>query len=208
MLSLTLRAMLFAMAGASGLWYHGPARGAEAFMIEVVYYVASSLDGYIADADGGVEWLSVYQGGQEDYGYADFYSSVQAVVMGRVTFSQALGFGAWPYAGKQSWVFSHRALAALPRDVTVTARAPADVLAEIETGGIRRVWLVGGGDLAASFRRDGLISEYIVSIIPVLLGSGVPLFGSPGPQEQMTLAGCRSYGNGLVQLRYLPLDEA
>ena len=177
-------------------------------MMEVVYYAASSLDGFIADADGGIEWLSAYQGGQEDYGYADFYSSVQALIMGRVTFAQALGFGTWPYAGKPSWVFSHRAIAAPPQNVTVTARTPAEVLAEIEAGGISRVWLVGGGELAASFRRDGLISEYIVSLIPVLLGSGVPLFGPPGPRERMTLAGCRSYENGLVQLSYLPLDEA
>ncbi len=93
---------------------------------------------------------------------------------GRTTYEQALTFGPWPYADMPCWVFSHRPLV-LEAGVTVTARSPTDVAAEIDARGLRRAWLVGGGALAASFRAEALITEYIVSVMPVILGGGVPL---------------------------------
>ncbi len=76
------------------------------------------------------------------------------------------------------------------------------MLAELKAGGHRRAWLVGGGKLATSFRAKGLITEYIVSLVPVVLGAGIPLFASRGLKENLTLAESKSYPNGLVQLRY------
>ncbi len=177
-------------------------------MAEVVYYVASSLDGYIATADGGVEWLGAYQSAAEDYGYAQFYATVQVLVMGRQTYEQVQGFGRWPYEGKPVTVFSHHPLRIPFPDASSSSAAPAEVLADFESRGIRRVWLVGGGELAGSFRREGLITEYLVTLIPVLLGAGVPLFAPPGPQEQLALAESRSFSNGVIQLRYLRGDSA
>ena len=84
-----------------------------------------------------------------------------------------------------------------------TAREPADVVAEIAALGLRRAWLVGGGVLAAAFRSQGLITEYIVSVVPVILGAGIPLFASAGSAESLKLAESRSYPSGLVQLRYV-----
>jgi dihydrofolate reductase len=84
----------------------------------------------------------------------------------------------------------------------VTARVPAKVVAELKSRGYRRAWLVGGGKLAASFRAKGLITEYVVSIVPVVLGAGIPLFASRGPKEDLKLVESKSYPNGLVQLRY------
>lgn len=171
-------------------------------MIEVIYYVAASLDGFIATPDGGVDWLSPFEGTGEDYGYAAFYASIDALLIGSRTYEQALGFGEWPYAGKPCWVFSRRRIAAAQPGVTVTAADPRDVLRELEDRRLRRTWLVGGGALAASFRERGLIATYIVTVVPVLLGEGIPLFATPGPQEPLTLLEATPYPSGLVQLTY------
>jgi dihydrofolate reductase len=76
-------------------------------------------------------------------------------------------------------------------------------VAEMNSRGLRRAWLVGGGKLAASFRAEGLITEHIVSVIPVLLGAGIPLFDGRGARETLRLASTKSFDNGIVQLRYL-----
>jgi dihydrofolate reductase len=159
--------------------------------VEIIYYVAASLDGFIATAEGGIEWLQPFENTGEDYGYGDFYASVEAVLMGRKTYERCLQFPQWPYAGKPYWVFS-----------VATGNTPAKVVAEMKSRGLRRAWLVGGGKLAAAFRAQGLITEHIVSVIPVLLGSGIPLFDGPAPYEQLQLAGTKTYDNGIVQLRY------
>ncbi len=177
-------------------------------MAEIVYYVAASLDGYIATPDGGVGWLSRFEGAGEDYGYAAFYASVNAILLGSRTYEQVLTFGSWPYPGLPCWVFSRRRIEGGPPEVTVTAQSPAEVVAELEARRLGRAWLVGGGKIAASFRAQGLISEYIISVIPVILGAGLPLFGAPGPEENLRLAETTPYRSGVVQLRYLREDAA
>ena len=172
-------------------------------MTKIIYYVATSLDSYIATPDGGVDWLSAYNTGEEDYGYSAFYQSIDALVEGSRTYEQALGFGEWPHPGKPCWVCTQRPFETKHPEVRFTPASPAEVVAELRRSNLRRVWLVGGARLAASFRAQGLIDEYIVSVIPTILGSGVALFGSPGPQENLTLVQCKSYPSGLVQLSYI-----
>ena len=172
-------------------------------MTQIVYYVASSLDGYIATSGDGLEWLAPFEGGDEDYGYAEFYASVDVVLLGSRTYETALGFAAWPYPGKPAWVFSRRALEVADPDLTVTDRSPAEVVAALEARGVRRAWLVGGGTVAASFRSAGLIDEYVVSTIPVILGDGIPLLGACGPLEPLRHPGTVSYPSGVVQSRYV-----
>lgn len=172
-------------------------------MLEIVYYVAVSVDGYIAKPDGGLDWLAPYEGGDQDYGYAQFYQSVDAVLMGRKTYEQCRSFDTWPYPGKPCWVFSHGSSKNLPADVVVAAQSPARVVPELAARGIKRAWLVGGGALAASFQSQGLITEYIVTIIPVILGDGVPLLAPSGAIGHLRLVEARQYPAGLMQLRYL-----
>jgi dihydrofolate reductase len=172
-------------------------------MPQVIYYVATSLDGYIAIPDGGLEWLAPFEGMGQDYGYDEFYSSVDAVLLGSRTYEKSLTFGAWPFPEKPCWVFSRRGIAAAEPDVVITSDSPDQLMAELEERGVRRAWLVGGGALAGSFREHRLITEYIVSVIPVILGEGIPLFASSGEREYLQLADSRSYQNGVVQLRYL-----
>ena len=171
-------------------------------MSEIIYYVATSLDGYIATPDGGIGWLAPFEATGEDYGYAAFYASVEALLLGSRTYEQFLTFGSWPYPGKPYWVFSQRSLAPAQPEVSVTAGSPREVAAELEARGIRRAWLVGGGQLAAAFRAEALITEYIVSIIPVILGAGIPLSGSAGSEEKLELVEHKNYANGVVHVRY------
>jgi dihydrofolate reductase len=159
--------------------------------MEIIYYVAASLDGFIATPDGGIEWLKPYEGAGEDYGYGEFYASIEALLLGRVTYEQCLQFPEWPYAGKPYWVFSR-----------AKENTPASVIAEMKARGLRRAWLVGGGKLAAAFRAERLITQHIVSIVPLLLGAGIPLFDGPGPRDELRLLGSRSYPSGIVQVRY------
>jgi dihydrofolate reductase len=185
-------------------------------MAEIIYYVATSLDGFIATPDGGIEWLAPFEAGGEDYGYAEFYASIDALLLGSRTYEQVLTFDAWPYPGKPCWVFSRRALAPVRPEVIVTAQSPRQVAAELEARAIRRAWLVGGGQLAAGFRTEGLITEVIVAIIPVILGAGIPLFGATAPDPRvfseaskvststlaLQLVKHQVYPNGVVQLKY------
>jgi dihydrofolate reductase len=168
--------------------------------VRIVLYTAASLDGYIARKDGSIDWLAVAERPGEDYGYAAFLAGVDALVMGRRTYEQVLTFGLWPYPGKATYVFTSRDLAAGRDDVTFV-RGPVEAFAaDLAARGHRRVWLVGGGSLNGAFLRQGLVDELIVSIIPVCLGEGIPLFQPPGRDLKFDLLESRSFPTGVVQL--------
>ena len=180
---------------------HWVLRGHE--VLDLIYDVAASLDGYIAPLDRGVSWLAPFASPGEDYGYADCYRSIDAMLMGSQTFKQASQLPQWPSPDKPCWVLSRQHVSIALPHVCVTDQSPWEVVAELDRRGCQRAWLVGGGQLAGSFRAQRLITAYIVSVIPVLLGAGVPLFGSPAPAERVRLVASKVYPLGLVQLHYL-----
>jgi dihydrofolate reductase len=172
-------------------------------MPEVVYYVAASLDGCIATDDGGVDWLAPFRSASEDHGAGDLYSSVDALLMGSHTYEFALKLGRWPSPDKPSWVFTRRDLGVLHPSITLTSQNPAEVVELLRARGVRRAWLMGGGELATSFRSAGLISRFIISIFPVILGSGIPLFAAvPSVKDSLRLIGAKPFPSGIVQLSY------
>jgi len=172
-------------------------------MPEVVYYVAASLDGYIATDDGGVGWLAPFQSPSEDHGAGDLYSSIDALLMGSHTYEFALKLGQWPSPDKPSWVFTRRDLRVLHPSITLTSHNPAEVVELLRARGVRRAWLMGGGELATSFRSAGLISRFIISIFPVILGSGIPLFApAPSVEDSLRLIEAKPFASGIVQLSY------
>ncbi len=170
--------------------------------MEISYYVAMSLDGFIADRSGSVGWLAPFEGTGEDYGYAGFYASVDAMLMGRRTFDFCYGLSEWPYAGKPVWVFTQRAPESLPPHTVATSEAPGVVAERLRSRGYRHAWLVGGGRLAAAFRAEGLIGRYIVSIIPVTLGGGAPLIAAGSGMERLELVRHQAFAGGIVQVEY------
>ena len=173
-------------------------------MVEIVYYAAASLDGFIAMPDGRVDWLPPIEAEGEDYGYHDFYATIDAIVMGSATYEQIQHHAAWPYAGKPCWVFSRqrRYAKSSTADIAFTAASPDHIATEIEGQGLKRAWIVGGGKLAASFRERGLITSYGIGIVPTILGGGIPLLAPSGALEKLTLSGCQTYADGVVMLWY------
>jgi dihydrofolate reductase len=175
---------------------------------EVILYIAASLDGYIARRDGGIDWLASVERPDTDYGYASFYQSIDVALMGRKTYELALSFGDWPYPGKRSIVFTRRDLTSERDDITFTSAQPQAVLAELAARGMKRAWLVGGAELIAAFHKVRLIDEYIVSVIPVILGEGIPLFLPTGVEQGLELVDSQRFPSGLVQTTYRPAPAA
>lgn len=172
-------------------------------MVEIVYYVAASLDGYIATVDGSVDWLSSSHATGEDHGAGELQASVDALLLGSHTYEFALKLGYWPSPEKPSWVFTERDLQILHPSITLTSQRPREIVELLAARGLRRAWLMGGGKLAASFHSDRLISHYIISVFPVLLSSGVPLFAPHLSQpDTLRLVAAKPFKSGIVQLTY------
>lgn len=172
-------------------------------MPEIVYSVAASLDGYIATSDGRVDWLARFAGAAEDHGAGDLQSSADALLMGSHTYEFALQLGHWPSPDKPSWVFTHRDLRVLHPSITLTSQSPAEVVELIAARGVRRAWLMGGGELATSFRSARLLSRLVIAVFPVILGSGIPLFAPTALREDsLRLIEAKPFASGIVQLSY------
>jgi len=167
-------------------------------------FIATSLDGFIARENGDLDWLPVPEPGGEDYGYVAFMASVDALVMGRNTYEKALTFGAWPYAKKRVVVLTTRPLDSPPAGVSVETMAgePASVIERLASNGAPRLY-IDGGETIQRFLRAGAIQRIIVTQIPVLIGRGIPLFGTLDRDIELTHVSTRSWPNGLVQSEYL-----
>jgi dihydrofolate reductase len=163
-------------------------------------FIAASLDGYIARPDGTFDFLSIVERPDEDYGFADFFASVDALLIGRNTYETALSFPEWPYAGKRCVVLTHRETPSVHGE-QFFAGEPQALLEQLALAGAQRVY-VDGGAVIREFLAQGLIDDLTVSIIPTLLGKGIALFGSEVPEQRLTLASCKAYESGLVQLGY------
>jgi dihydrofolate reductase len=182
-------------------------------MGRVVYYAAMSLDGFIAESDDTLEWLMGFPGvepGPEvtpvEGGYDEFYEGVGALVMGSVTYEFVLEHSTtWAYAGKPTWVLTSRELPMFEGadDVRFTDAAVTDLYDEmVAAAGDRKLWVVGGGNVASQFADAGLIDDVWVTVVPVVLGTGKPLFDRrlPGPPMRPTEVLPRA--SGMIELRY------
>jgi dihydrofolate reductase len=167
-------------------------------MSEVKLFIATSLDGFIADRDGGVDWLFA----DGDYGYAAFFDSVETLIMGRRTYEQVLGFGEWPYGEKATYVFTRSPLGGDHPHARIFSGEARSLVEELRERSSGDIWLVGGAALVSTFREQHLIDEYILSVHPILLGDGIPLFERPRPRENLRLREEIAFQSGLVQLRY------
>ena len=177
-------------------------------MTAVTYYVASSVDGFIATADGSVDWLTPFQAQDEDHGFLRLYASVDALLMGSRTYEFALKAPQWPSPDKPSWVFTQRKLRVAHPSVTLTAEKPSNLLKILAKRKIKHAWLMGGGKLATSFRAEGLISSYVISVMPVILGRGIPLLAADPQQSSLTLVESKAFKSGIVQLTYKMPNKA
>ncbi len=164
-------------------------------------FVGVSVDGFLARKDGALDFLPA--GGGEEHGYEAFFASVDALVVGRGTFETVLGFEKWPYGRKPVFVLSSRRLDLSKASGVVEQMAgdPKEVLARLESRGIRHVY-VDGGVTIQRFLRAGLIQRLVVTRVPVLIGAGIPLFGPLDRDIRLEHLGTRQYESGLVTSEY------
>jgi dihydrofolate reductase len=169
-------------------------------------YIATSVDGFIAREDGGIDWLPEGGGeeGGEDYGYQEFVDSVDAIVMGRSTYELASSFGSWPYGEKPVVVLSSRRVVipeAIARTVEAMSAAPREVVRRLAQRGFGHLY-VDGGRTIQGFLGEGLIDRLILTKVPVLIGSGIPLFGALPHDVGLRHLETLQFDNGLVQSKY------
>jgi dihydrofolate reductase len=165
-------------------------------------FIGTSLDGFIARVNGELDFLP--PGGGEPHGYEEFMATVDALVIGRKTFETVLTFDEWPYGEKRVFVLSTRPLAAAPDGAFVEHMAgnPADIVSQLAARGIRHVY-VDGGITIQRFLQAGLIQRLIITRVPVLIGTGIPLFGPLQHDIALTHVATRQYASGLVQSEYV-----
>jgi dihydrofolate reductase len=170
--------------------------------VKASVFVGTSVDGFIARADGAFDFLPA--GGGEPHGYDEFMATVDALVIGRKTFETVLGFDTWAYGGKPVFVLSARPLAPAPRGAVVERMSgdPAEIVARLAARGIRHVY-VDGGITIQRFLRAGLIQRLVITRVPVLIGSGIPLFGELQRDIVLRHVATRQYASGLVQSEYV-----
>jgi len=165
----------------------------------VSYFIATSLDGFIADVNDDVGWLFT----DADYGYQAFYNSVDVIVMGRKSFDVILSYGAYPYTEKQNYVFSRHPHAESPVDCAEYVSVPPEqFVASLKETIAGKIWLLGGSEIAACLLDAGLIDELVVSVHPYLLGRGIPLFATGITPTVLTRTGVALFPSGLVQITY------
>jgi len=168
----------------------------------VTVFVGASVDGFIARSNHDLDWLP--EGGGEPHGYEEFMATVDALVIGRKTFEKVLTFDPWPYGSKRVVVLSGK-----PVDFSKVAGGvveqmsgpPAEIVAQLASSGANNLY-VDGGITIQRFLHAGLVQRLIITRVPVLIGSGIPLFGSLPHDVRLTHTSTRHFPSGLVQSEY------
>jgi dihydrofolate reductase len=175
---------------------------------KVIVYLAASADGYIARPDGDVEWLN-RRAHKYDYGMKKFYPSIDTVLIGRKTYDWAMDY--WKARGKTTgqfdtkvtnYIFSRKPPinpAVGVEFVTIPVKA---FMRKLRAKPGKHVWMMGGGELIASFLDAGEIDEFDIHVIPTLIGEGIPLVAPRHRDIELKLLGAKSYPDGVVRLRY------
>lgn len=171
----------------------------------VTLYIATSVDGYVADVEGGVDWLEEYQAesdGDEDVeGFSEFFDSVDCLVMGATTYEQVREFGEWPYSDKPTYVFTHRPLSPATEAVEFVDRDVADLSSELKQQ-YDHIWLVGGAQLAQTFLQEKEVDVLRLFHVPILLGEGISLFTGEYTQQGLRLLDTEVHDTGIVEHHY------
>jgi dihydrofolate reductase len=171
--------------------------------VKISVYIATSLDGFIARKNGDLDWLPPGEQDGQDFGYAEFMSTIDYVVMGRNTFEKVLTFGGWQY-DKKVIVLTSRDLIIPPElavKVEVLHLSPRELVLEMGRRGAKAIYLDGGMTIQR-FLLESLVNEIIITTIPILLGEGLPLFGKLEKDIKLELEKSESFKNGFVQKKY------
>jgi dihydrofolate reductase len=163
-------------------------------------HIAVSLDGRIARPDGAVDWLEGHP--PDAFGFAPFYDGVDAILMGRGTYDVVRAMGDWPYAGKPAVVVTRRPLDDAPAGVVARGGDIAAIAAEMEAGRHARIWVEGGGEIIRQMLAIGRLDVLEMAVIPVVLGTGIPLFPEGTPETALRLVSCAAREGGGLHVIY------
>ncbi len=172
---------------------------------KIYVFIATSIDGYIAKKNGDLDWLTTFSpptatDEDKDCGYSKFISSIDVLVMGRNSYETVAKFDPWPYQGKRVIVIS-KSLTSVCEQAELYSGEITHLIEKLHAEGIKHIY-VDGGVTISSFLNANLVDEMIISLIPVVLGSGTPLFSKINNDKWCRLISSQAYSNGLVQLRY------
>jgi dihydrofolate reductase len=169
---------------------------------KIVLFIAQSLDGYIATKEDSLEWLFNVEG-EGDNGYSEFYETIDTILMGKRTYDWIMEYekGQFPYQNKDCYVFSRSQLTDT-KDVKFVNEDIVTFTNNLKQKEGKNIWIVGGGDILFTFFKEKLIDEMIITIAPIILGDGIPLFKAGDYQQELILKGTRTF-NQFVELHYI-----
>lgn len=168
--------------------------------LSFIMYSACSVDGFIAREDGTVDWLSEYD--PVSAGYGELLDSVDGLVMGAKTYDQAADSGRWNYGSKPCLVLSNQTRKPFRECVEFFTGRVEEAVDLMQEWKLKRVWVVGGTSIFTQFHRKRLIDDYFIAIVPIILGSGIPLIQSCDVEVRLTLVSSRALDSGLVLNHY------
>ena len=174
---------------------------------QVILYIAMSLDGYIARANDDLEFLSIVEQEGQDYGYYDFVKTVDTVILGRKTYDKIISMGFdFPHTDKDSYIITKT-----PRPSIGSVRFYTDDLTTLvktlKSSEGKNIYCDGGAEIVNELLKNDLIDEFIISVIPILLGNGIKLFKNDRPEQNIQLISATSFEKGLVQLHYKRIEK-
>ena len=179
-------------------------------MVKTVLYIATSLDGFIARKDGSLDWLyALPNPNQIDHGYGQFLSTIGTTVMGKNTYSEILGFKVdWPYIGMNSYVVTtDKDFKSTTPDTFIVDTNLTAFVNDLKKKNEKDIWLIGGGQLIASFLENELLDRMILTLIPTTIGEGIPLFPEIAKEKSWILTNVERYETGVVNLTYALFDK-
>jgi len=169
---------------------------------KVILYIAMSLDGFIADKNDDLDFLSLVESEGEDYGYHDFTNTVDTVIIGRKTYNKVLALGFdYPHTDKDVYIITRT-----PQSPTGTfqfySKPLTELIIQLKSKNGKHIYCDGGAEIVNELLNHNLIDELIISVIPILLGEGRKLFHSRRPEMKLQLISTKEFKSGLVQLHY------
>jgi dihydrofolate reductase len=174
---------------------------------KVILYIATSLDGYIAKPNDDLSFLSIVQQDGEDYGYADFVKSVDTVILGRKTYDWVMTqVPEFPHADKNSFIITRTARPSIGKTNFYTDNLK-DLILRLKSEQGKNIFIDGGAEIVNELLKENLIDEFIISIIPILVGSGTKLFKDGRPEQKLELISTKQFDKGLTQLHYKRADN-
>jgi len=174
---------------------------------KVILYIATSLDGYIAKPNDDLSFLSIVEQEGQDYGYADFVKTVDTVIVGRKTYDKVISMGFdFPHADKDAYIIT-RTLRPTIGSVKFYSGDLKTLVGKLKTESGKNIYCDGGAEIVNELLKDNLIDEFIISVIPILVGNGTKLFKDNRPEQKLELVSVKSFDKGLTQLHYKFTDN-